>query len=739
MLMTAIAAYACVVLALGGTSPPAPTVETMVSTQDTAVRIRAGDAALRVISIGHPQAGSGWTAESVERTSIALIPSIEVGGRTVPVHWCFRGQLNEPGRSETIFRFTCDEPALELKSVWRAYPGPGPVEHQILISNQGKETVLLPLQPTLAFSVQNPLGHTLEHWWVERGGSIPSNVGTHQERIVPGSRTSLVSTPNGTSLMSTPDGRSVAPPPNGEPSPWEKAHGPIPWFSVHDREGRRGWYAGIEFSGFVRMDLQADAGETGRGVRALTAVLGLGKSDSEDASYRTRVFPGETFETPTVFVGCYAGDVDDGANRLRRWVEAHICPSSHANLPLLVNNTWGDPPKFAINEAFARRMIDSSAALGMEMYHVDAGWFRYVGDWRCDPTKFPAGLTPIVDYARSKGMSFGLWIAWVTGGDRADNTGQHAVLSVRDPTMRSWFSNDYPETWKSGAYTGVSVCLGEPKAVEWCLGDMRRAVGEFRMDLLEHDNMQIVERCGRQDHRHTSSPIDVAYRATLGYYRVQDGLRASFPDLLFEDCNGGGHTVDYGVLRRSHYISITDHFDPLSNRRAFYDASYALPPTVCECYVENRPGKTLASFRYMLRSGMMGWCSIMIDTSRWSPEQQAAAKRQIKIYKSKLRPLIQRANLYHVSERPDGQRWDGMQYYDPSAGEGVLFAFRGTTSDNKRRFQLKGLDPDARYRVVCEDSSSPPTVIVGRELLQAGVSVTLLEPESSELVYLKRQ
>ena len=45
----------------------------------------------------------------------------------------------------------------------------------------------------------------------------------------------------------------------------------------------------------------------------------------------------------------------------------------------------------------ALRMIRDSAELGLEMFHIDAGWFRGVGDWYPHPQKFPHGLAPIAD------------------------------------------------------------------------------------------------------------------------------------------------------------------------------------------------------------------------------------------------------------------------------------------------------------------------------------------------------
>ena len=94
----------------------------------------------------------------------------------------------------------------------------------------------------------------------------------------------------------------------------------------------------------------------------------------------------------------------------------------------------------------------------------------------------------------------------------------------------------------------------------------------------------------------------------------------------------------------------------------------------------------------MLRSGMMGWCTIMLNMARWTPEQAAAGKRQFDRYKEKLRPLIASADLYHVSPRPDGWNWDGLQYHDGRTGRGAVFAFRGGRPDEpSHAFRLKRL------------------------------------------------
>ncbi|HET6181743.1 MAG TPA: hypothetical protein VFE61_32795 [Candidatus Sulfotelmatobacter sp.] len=49
------------------------------------------------------------------------------------------------------------------------------------------------------------------------------------------------------------------------------------------------------------------------------------------------------------------------------------------------------------------------------------------------------------------------------------------------------------------------------------------------------------------------------------------------------------------VLSRGDYFSATDTYDPLPNRRAFYDTSHLLPPAMLESYVEEWPTKTSAT------------------------------------------------------------------------------------------------------------------------------------------------
>ena len=242
------------------------------------------------------------------------------------------------------------------------------------------------------------------------------------------------------------------------------------------------------------------------------------------------------------------------------------------------------------------------------------------------------------------------------------------------------------------------------------------------------------------DFVYSSNSTDVSYHAVRNYYDIHDQLRREHPGLLLEICNDGGRMVDFGSASHGDYFSITDSYDPLSNRRAFFDTSYALPAAMLESYVERWPTPRIENFRYMLRSGMMGWLTIMQDTNAWTPAQHAAAKEAIRLYQQRLRPLIRDAQIYHVSPRPDGVRWDGLEYWDPTRKQGVVYVFRGSTPDEPHHsFVLHGLGAAKSYQLHFQDGTNPDITVSGEHLMSAGLSISLAQPLSSELVFLSEQ
>jgi alpha-galactosidase len=359
----------------------------------------------------------------------------------------------------------------------------------------------------------------------------------------------------------------------------------------------------------------------------------------------------------------------------------------------------------------------------------------------------------LADDAHHRGLKFGLWVDWAQAGLDTEP----GALNLRNPTVRDWLVADVGPDWKPQEFKGQTIDLGVPAAHDYATREVNRIVSDYHLDMLEHDGYVVAQGCTRTGHPHappdpqhmsiqhidgsdlvlSSNSTDVSYHAVRSYYGIHDQLRREHPELLLEICNDGGRMIDFGSAAHGDYFSITDSYDPLSNRRAFYDASFVLPPAMLEAYEQKWPTPRLENFLYELRSGMMGWFTVMQDTNVWTAEQHAAARQAIRFYKENLRPLIRQAQLFHISARPDGVHWDGMEYWDPAQRRGVVFAFRGSANnESEHRFVMAGLDPNQHYHLHFEDGTSPDTQLTGDQLMSRGLTVVLPQPLSSELIYL---
>ncbi len=695
-----------------------------LSTSDVAVDLKAGAEAPQLLGL-RPQGGAPWVNSVAER----LPTSIERGRRQLPLEWRLMPRLSSVRSDRVTFVYESRRPHLRLTWEWRARAKFGPLEHRIIIDNlSGGEYWLVPMD-SLKLRLQIPAQTQLVHFYVDKGGGEPTATGTHEVSASEGYRWTGWST-------------TFSHPVTGRPReiiPYEAVFQP--------RQGERGWYAGIEFSGRTRLTLRR-AGDQ------LSAILGL---DPEPGPVVTRLVPRGSFETPTVFLGTSTGGPDGAGNQLRPWVRAVLgSPHTWSNpdYPLTVNNSWG--AGMEISEAVAKKMIADAAALGFEMFHLDAGWFRAVGDWYPDPHKFPRGIAPLAEDAHEHGMKFGLWVDWAQAGL---DTGPGA-LNLRDPKVRDWLVADVAPSWKPQPFKGQTIDLGVPAARAYAQGEVNRIVRDYHLDMLEHDGYLVAQGCTRKDHPHappdpqrmsvehydgedivtSSNSTDVSYHAVRAYYHIYEELRQLHPHLLLEICNDGGRMVDFGSAAHGDYFSITDTYTPVANRRAFYDASFVLPPAMLEAYEATWPTPKPANFLYMLRSGMMGWLTVMQNTNEWTAEQHATAREAIALYKSRLRPLIRSAELFHISPRPDGVHWDGMEYWDPARGQGVIFAFHGSgTAEPEHRFALSGLDARTAYRLHFEDGTSPDAVASGQKLMTSGLQVVLRDSLSSELIFISER
>ena len=156
--------------------------------------------------------------------------------------------------------------------------------------------------------------------------------------------------------------------------------------------------------------------------------------------------PAATFQTPYAFMGLFHGDWDEAGYRTQRFVEAVLAkPAPDATtFPYVSWDSWATRTRLTNRPCCATRT--SPLPLGVELFIVDLGWARAIGDWHADPDKFPIGLAALSDYVHSLGMKFGL----------------HFALTEADPASPVLQANPDWTSTESDNYFGASLACAFP-------------------------------------------------------------------------------------------------------------------------------------------------------------------------------------------------------------------------------------------------------------------------------------
>ena len=122
---------------------------------------------------------------------IPLVGRIDVAGTRVAPKWTYRDAAVEKsdGMKVTI-TFANADPAMELKSVWHAHEGPGPVRHAMFIANKSGRPVTIYEQESLDVRVAGP-GKDAGVWYIKNDASVPDKTGVYHEPLAPGYRKAL--------------------------------------------------------------------------------------------------------------------------------------------------------------------------------------------------------------------------------------------------------------------------------------------------------------------------------------------------------------------------------------------------------------------------------------------------------------------------------------------------------------------------------------------------------------------
>jgi alpha-galactosidase len=485
------------------------------------------------------------------------------------------------------------------------------------------------------------------------------------------------------------------------------------WLAVrpppHDVDPTRpnsgpGFVMGIEFNGKSRIHAWAEPTQT-----TITSHI--------DA-LQHRLDPQSTFAVPGVFVGQYQGDWDEAGFVTQRFTEAYLSPAHPSpDYPWVQYNSWKYGQE--INEQQQLQVIDQCHALGIEVFVLDLGWARCIGDWRPNPDKFPNGLAPLAARAREYGMRFGVHIAIAQCAPEAPVAHEHP----------EWLISTYDDYFAAG-----TLCFGNDPCREWIIEQVGRLIETEGIDYIIQDGEDMVKYCPHTHHTHAPGDSNYA-NSQLGIDVVIGTLRQRYPHVVFENCEDGGMMMTYKMAQLYHTSITVDNIATYATRQGIYGASYPFAPRYSVRYMED----TITP--YTLRSSIFGGPLILMQRiTDWSAAEFAVAQHAIQEYKQ-YRTLIRDAKIIHVlpplsNVEYKGWGWDAIQAVSADQNQSVLMVYRAMGGTDDQVIRPRGLSATATYRCMLKDAQHYREQS-GAELMDTGIALTLPEFASEIIEFVR--
>lgn len=514
---------------------------------------------------------------------------------------------------------------------------------------------------------------------------------------------------------------------------------------IHEREGRKGrtgpdaatvlsvgtpgfgfssgevWGIHVGFSGNHRHyaeQLSAGAQVVGGGELLLPGEVRL----AEGASYRT----------PWLY-GAYGNGLDEQAHRFHRFLRAR---GSHPTRPRPVTlNVW-EAVYFDHDVPRLLELADRAAALGVERFVLDDGWFlgrrddtSGLGDWTVDQEVWPDGLTPLLERVTSLGMEFGLWF-------EPEMVSENSELARAHP---EWIMQTGGRLPIPGRHQQV-LNLGIPEAYEHVLSHMTDILATHDIGYIKWDHNRDLIDAG-------TFPSGAAgvHEQTLATYRLMDELKRRFPALEIESCSSGGARVDLGVIERTDRVWVSDCIDPLERQQMMRWTMQLMPAELLGSHVGSTVNHTTGrvhELSFRAATALFGHFGIEWDLARATDRENADLAEWIAFYKTH-RALLHSGDMMRADTVDPAFQVYGSIARDRSEALVFLAFLSRSTISPRGRFTVPGLDPDTRYRVTPVVVGTPDqgradpawygdgsgVVMSGRALASAGLHIPGSFPE----------
>lgn len=409
---------------------------------------------------------------------------------------------------------------------------------------------------------------------------------------------------------------------------------------------------------------------------------------------------GESFSSPEAVLTFSREGYGGISRNMHRFVREHIVRGTwkKKERPILINS-W-EAMYFDVKERKLLKLAKQAAAVGIELFVLDDGWFgergndqKALGDWQDNLEKLPDGLGGLSAKIHAMGMKFGIWVEPEMISENSKLYREHPEYAVQIPGKAH-----------AEGRNQMLLDLTQPEVQNRILADMSDVFTRGQVDYVKWDMNRHLS-----DYYSPALPKEkqgeFAHRYLLGLYRILRELTSRFPDILFEGCASGGNRFDLGMLCYMPQLWVSDCTDAVARAKIQNGCSYGYPQSVMGAHVSSCPNHqtlrvTPLHSRFAVAcGGILGYECNLCDLPG---EELMKIREEVAFYK-KWRKVLQFGEFYRlhgISEEgihdTDVIRWNIVSE-DQNKAVGILLNGLVHANDTHRYFRSKGLDDTKQY------------------------------------------
>jgi alpha-galactosidase len=441
--------------------------------------------------------------------------------------------------------------------------------------------------------------------------------------------------------------------------------------------------------------------------------------------------PGNSVSTPAVHLSMLFGDLDTCTNELYGHLRRSVITRPNALIKNPVQyNYAGYSECVPTDIKMITKEIDMAADIGAELFMVDAGWYgadlkpyyEVFGDWH-ENALLDGRLAECFGYARQKGMMCGLWTAIEIVGPSSEIYREHPEWCMADGDRKI-----------------LMLDILQPDVELHMTDTVIRLIEKYKLDCFRIDGGPEQFYSWRKNNGKYIENIVWKYYDKLN--DIFDKIQKLYPDLYLENCWGGGGRNDRSMMKRFHWMQITDNWHPEEQLRILNGVTLAFPPEQCQIFtgaVNMNPVDT----DFSLRAGMFGQNCIVgffpssdkyniVSFERW--------KHAVKLYKEEIRDILPDCRVFHHTPLQDYRKkgdWVVLEYAGDDRSKIIVGIFRLADSEKSEYiFVSKGSDISRDYRLWFDNRRCFVTVS-GLRLCTTGIAVDIPGNMMSELLIIK--